>query len=256
MSWMDPDGGADGVVSTLSNRWALVEALADGPRSKADLEASLGVARSTVYKGLRELEGAGVVRATSEGYALTQFGRLARRKHDDYRATVARLCALRSVLDAVPRDADLPLSVVERSRVVVPDRHAPERPLTRFETLADGARRIRTLSPVAIPRFMPDIHDSVAAGDRDIEMVVESGVLDAIDRRYDGFEAALDDGLGVYAAEGSLPFGLALFDDEAVTLTAHATDGSMQGLLLCDCPDVCAWADGVYDRHRRAATEV
>ncbi|WP_255194853.1 helix-turn-helix transcriptional regulator [Halorarius litoreus] len=256
MSWTDPDTSAEGVATALSNRRPLVEALADGPRSKADLEARLGVARSTVYKGLRELETVGVVRVTDEGYALTQFGRLARRKHDDYRATVERLCAVRSVLSAVPADVHLPLSFIERSQVVMPERHAPERPLTTFEAVADEADRLWTLSPVAIPRFMPDIHEDVECGDRDIEIVVEPAALDALMAGYDAFDAAVEAGLRVYESPGSLPFGLTLFDDEAVSLAAYASDGSLRGLLLCTCPDAMDWAEGVYERHRAAAAEV
>lgn len=256
MSWTDPDREPAGVADVVSKRWALVAALADGPRSKSSLEAELGVARSTVYKGLRELEGAGVVRATSDGYALTQFGRLARRKHDDYRAAVTRLCAARSVLEAVPRDVHLPLSIVERSRIVLPERYAPERPLTTFEAVADAADRVRTLSPVAIPRFMPDIHDDVASGTRDIEIVVETDALDVLRAEYDAFDEAVAAGLLVYESPDPIPFGLTLFDDEAVSLAAYAGDGSLRGLLLCDCPDAGEWAEGVYERYRAESAEV
>lgn len=256
MSWAEPDREPAGVAAVLSKRWPLVAALADGPRSKSALEADLGVARSTVYKGLRELEGVGVVRATNDGYALTQFGRLARRKCDDYRATVARLCVVRSVLEAVPREANLPLSFVERSRVVLPDRYAPERPLTTFESVADDADCVRTLSPVAIPRFMPDIHDDVASGDREIEIVVESEALDVLRTEYEAFDEAVDAGLRAYESPGSIPFGLTIFDGEAVSLAAYAGDGSLRGLLLCTCPNAGTWAETLYERYRADAVEV
>jgi predicted transcriptional regulator len=256
MNWVDPDREPAGVTTAVTKRWALVAALADGPRSKAALEADLGVARSTVYKGLRELEGVGVVRPTTDGYALTQFGRLVRRKHDDCRASVHRLCVARSVLEAIPRDVHLPLSLLERSRVVLPERHAPERPLTTFETLSDAADRIRTLSPVAIPRFMPAIHDDVATGTRDIEVVVEADALAVLREAYEPFDAALADGLRVYESCDALPFGLTLFDDEAVALTASAADGSVRGLLCCSYSHAGEWAEGLYERHRAAAAEV
>lgn len=256
MNWADPDREPAGVAAVLSKRWELVAALADGPRSKAALESDLGVARSTVYKGLRELEGVGVVRPTNDGYALTQFGRLVRRKHDDYRASLHRLCTVRSVLEAIPRETHLPLSFLERSTVVLPARHAPERPLTTFEAMAETADSLRSLSPVAIPRFMPDIHDAVTAGTRDIELVIESDALAVLRAEYEPFDEALVDGLQVHESPDPLPFGLTLFDDEAVSLSSYGGDGSLRGLLLCDCPHAGDWAAAVYERYRADAIEV
>jgi len=88
MSWSAPDVSPDGVVAALEKRARLLRMLADGPMDKPALRDALEVSRSTVYKALRELEELGLVHRVDDGYALTQFGRLARRKHDEFRATV------------------------------------------------------------------------------------------------------------------------------------------------------------------------
>ena len=137
MSWVSPDGSAEGLGETLDTRESLLAALAAGAQNKRALREELGVARSTVYKGLRELTELGLVRETADGYALTASGRLAQRMHATYRERLELLADAQSVLASIPADAGVPPAFLEDATVATADRHAPERPLTVFDD--DGA---------------------------------------------------------------------------------------------------------------------
>lgn len=244
-------------VDVLTKRAALLACLADSACEQRDLRDELGVSRSTVYKALRELEEQGLVRECGDGYVLTQFGRLARRRHDAYTARVRRLCAARRVLDALPDDEWFPLALVEHGHLTVADRYAPEQPLLTFEGVAGEADRIRCLAPVALPRYMPRIHERAVADDLTTELVVEPPVLTHLAEAYDEFDEALDtEGVDVRELpDADLRFGLALFDDDTVGVFA-LDEGRVRGLLLSDAPDACVWGETVFDRYRTASDPV
>lgn len=254
MSWVSPDDSPDGVAGALETRAALLAALADGPRDKRTLREELGVARSTVYKGTRELTELGLVRETGDGYALTALGRLARRAHERYRDRLAELAAARPVLADIPGDAAVPPAFVSDATVATADRNAPERPLATFEAAVDDAECVRSLSPAAIPRYMSDLHEAVSAG-QVREIVVEQSAAAALEASYDEFDAALAAGLDVYTLAEPLPFGLTLFDEEAAALTTYEA-GGVSGILLSDAPEAYEWAAGTYERYRERGEEL
>lgn len=257
MSWSAPDASADGVVAALEKRDGLLRLLADGPMDKPALRDALGVSRSTVYKALRELEELGLVHRVGDGYALTQFGRLARRKHDEYRATLGRLCEARDVLAAVPDGCLLPVAFVERGRVVGATRHAPERPLGVYEPVAAESDRLRVVSSVAMPRYLPPAYERVVErGDLAVDLVVADAAFDYL-ASYDRFDDLLAaDSFRAARTDREVPFGLTVFDDHAAGLTAHNDAGSLRGLLLSDAPAAVAWGEQVFQRFREAAEEV
>ncbi|PSQ24103.1 hypothetical protein BRD04_01840 [Halobacteriales archaeon QS_9_67_17] len=248
MSWVSPDGSAEGLGEALDTRGPLLTALAAGVGTKRELRDELGVARSTVYKGLRELTTLGLVRETADGYALTASGRLAEQMHTTYRERLELLADAQSVLASLPADAGVPPAFLEDATVATADRHAPERPLTVFESLADEAKDIRSLSPAAVPRFMSDLHESVAAGAHR-GIVVERPAAEALAAEYDGFDEALASGLAMYAIDEPLPFGLTVFDDEGAALTTY-DDGGVSGLLHSTADGAVAWARGTYESYR------
>lgn len=248
MSWVSPDESADGLADVLETRAPLLAALADGPRDKRDLRDELGVARSTVYKGVRQLVSLGLVRETGGAYELTAYGCLAHEQHRTYREQLGRLAEARSVLEELPASVDLPQTFLADATVVTADRHAPERPLSAFDSMVDGAHLIRSLSPVAIPRYMSDLHDDVRAGD-ERELVVERDAATVLADSYDEFDAALAAGLEVYVLDEPLAFGLTVFDDEGVTLTTY-DEGSVRGILMVETEAAVEWATETYESYR------
>lgn len=248
--------GAESVtelVDVVSRRAPVLGLLADGTREKRELRDRLGVSRSTAYKARRELEEAGLVRTDGDRVELTQFGRLAHRHYDAFVGGFQRVAAARPLLDAVPNDATVPLALVVRGQQVLVERHAPERPLARFEELTEAADRIQCLSPVAMPRYLPRIRERVTADDLALELVLESGAVERLDADED-FRAALEtDCVAVYESETNLPYGLVLLDDAPVAFVAYTEQGTVAGLVVSDDPDACAWAIAAYERYRDAA---
>jgi predicted transcriptional regulator len=242
------------LIDVVARRSSVLGLLADGPLEKRDLREELGVSRSTAYKARRELEEWDLVRTDAGSVELTQFGRLVRRQFDWFVAGVERVSAARSLLAHVPEDVLLPLALVVHGQQVRGERNAPERPLTRFEDLAEQSHHIRCLSPVAMPRYLPRIRRRVAADDLAVELVLETGAVARLDSDPD-FRAALDsEAVSLYESEAQLPYGLVILDDgRAVAFVTYTDQGAVAGLAVSDDPDACGWAMAAYERHREAA---
>lgn len=254
MSWVSPDDSPDGLAGALETRAALLAALADEPRRKRALREELGVARSTVYKGLRELVALGLARETEDGYELTALGRLGSEAHERYRDRLADLSTARSVLADVPADAGVPGAFVADAIVATADRNAPERPIAAFESAVEDADRVRSLSPAALPRYMADLHEDVTTG-KVRELVVERPAAAALEASYDEFDDAIAAGLDVYTIAEPLPFGLTLLDEETAALTTYE-EGGVSGILLSDAPEAYAWADETYEDYRSRGNQL
>jgi predicted transcriptional regulator len=245
-------------VSVVERRGDVLTALAGRPMDQRDLRDAVDVSRSTVYKALRELEAADLVGEGDDGrYHLTQFGRLVRRRHDDYEARRRRLEAAEPVLNALPESLLVPLAFAERGRVYTADRHAPERPFAQMEYISEASDDYRCLSPIAVPRYMEQIHERVEDDGLEIELVVERPAVEPL-RSYARFDAAIaDPRFSLRATDAELPFGLLVTEDIGVAcLFTYGENGSLCGMLVSRDPAAYEWAVDQYDRYTEDATAV
>lgn len=253
-----PDVGVErpAVADLLDKRADLLACLADGARSQRDLREELDRSRSTVYKAVTELAEAGLIAESAEGYELTGVGRLAWRRYDDYQARLDRLVAAEPLLNAIPDDRRVPLSTFEHGRVIVPGRHAPERPLDHLEALAEDVDTLRCFSPAGMPRYFSDIHERVADDDLTAKLVIEDDGIDRVRTTYDRFEAAVDDSaFDVRIATGKLPFAIVVFDEAELGLFAYDA-GTLVGATFCDDDAALTWGERLFDRVHEQATPV
>lgn len=244
------------VADLLRKRTPLLESLADTPKDQRDLRDELGVSRSTVYKALQELAEADIVTDRNGRYELTGFGRFAWQRHDEYLARLSRLDDGRRLLETLPDDRQLPPSLFERGRIIVPGRHAPERPLDRLLTAGERSTHLRVVSPSGMPRFLADLHADVEANERTATIVVEADALSRLRSEYDRFEAAsAADGLGMYRFDGELPFAVVLFDDDEIGLFAY-DGGVLIGAVFTDDDDALTWGERSFERFLERSTEI
>jgi predicted transcriptional regulator len=246
------DGGSEvdveAVADALRKRAPVLELLADGPRDQRDIRDELGVSRSTVYKSLQDLSSLDLVVERDGAYALTGFGRLAWRRHDEYVARLRRLAAGRRLIETLPDDRRFPQTLFERGRIAVPGRHAPERPLDLLSDLGSYADHLRVVSPSGMPRFMPDLHDNATTGEQTATIVVEADAVPRLRSGYERFEEAVAiEGLQLRRIDEQLPYALVVFDREAVGLFGYE-EGVLVGASFSADDDALSWAVGVFER--------
>lgn len=236
------------LAGVLRKRSSLLELLADAPRNQRDLRDELGVSRSTVYKALQELESAGLVAERGSDYALTGFGRLAWQRHDEYIARLHRLDVGRQLIETFPEDRPIPPSVFERGRIIVPGRHAPERPFDRLTEVGTRADRIRVASPSGMPRFLTSLHENVEADEQTATVVVEADAASRLRSEYEQFAAATAaDGLELRRVDGEIPFAVVLFDDDEIGLFGYDA-GVLIGAVFTSDADALRWGERAFER--------
>lgn len=244
------------IADVLRKRAPLLGLLADTPRDQRDLRDELDVSRSTVYKAVQELTDIGLVTERDGAYALTGFGRLAWQRHDEYIARLSRLHAGRRLLETLPEDRPFPPSLFERGRIIVPGRHAPERPLDRLTDVGARTEHLRVVSPSGMPRFLAALHANVDAGEQTATIVVEADALSRLRTEYDRFEAvAAVDGLELRRIDGELPFAIVLFDDDEIGLFGYDT-GVLIGAVFAADEDALAWGERAFDRFVDRSVEI
>ncbi len=252
----EENGDVEAVVDLLRKRASLLELLADAPRDQRDLRDELGVSRSTIYKSLQKLTDAGLVTKRGGRYALTGFGELAWQRHDEYIARLHRLEIARRLIETLPEDRQFPPSLFERGRIIVPGRHAPERPLDRLSDVGSQADHIRVVSPSGMPRFLGDLHENVEADEQTASVVVEGDALSRLRSAYDRFSAAkATEGLEIRRIDREIPFAIVLFDDEEVGLFGYDS-GVLIGAVFTADKDALTWSERVFDRFVDRSTEV
>jgi predicted transcriptional regulator len=250
------DGDIGSLAGVLQKRSALLELLADAPRDQRDLRDELGVSRSTVYKALQELVDVGLVAERGSEYALTGFGRLAWQRHDEYIARLHRLDVGRQLIETFPKDRPVPPSVFERGRIIVPGRHAPERPLDRLSAVGEEVNRIRVASPSGMPRLLADLHESVEADEQTATVVVEPDAVSRLRSEYDRFAAATAaEGLDIRRIDGEIPFAVVLFGDEEIGLFGYDA-GVLIGAVFTSDDDALTWGERAFDRFVDRSVEI
>lgn len=260
MSRMD-DAEAVAFLAASENRVETLAALREGGWTDGRAVAeSVDASRRTVTRTLGALEERGWVASENATgpYRLSALGRVV---FDAYADATERLSAadrLAAFLARVPADAfDLDPAALADADVVVRGENMPFAPMDRVLELRREASEIREVVDVVQADSAAQLRERVEAGELRAEVVVESGVLDAVSEE-DGyaaeFEAALAaDGCSFFVYEGSLPFVFGLLDD-TVVVGVNDGEGLPEAVVVSESPAVREWAAARFESYRERAT--
>lgn len=216
----------------LAKRGPVLEAIEDGNRRRDEIMESVGIAKSTAYKALKELRENELVRENGRRYELTPYGESALEQH---RKTEC-LAENGDIINLLGDDVDPEL--LHDAEVVRPEPGAPMKPVRRMEEVAKGAEKMRGLAPVAMERYVEFTNELLQDG-VNAEFVVERDVFDELSGRYaETFEENLRLGTDVYVTDASIPCGL-LLTESAACFVAYQ-DGSIEGCVADDADNYAA----------------
>lgn len=241
-------GGQADAEEVLEKRSRFLAATTGEPKYPRDLIDELDVSRSTVTRGLRELETLGWVRQTDEGYVTTLAGRLA---HDSYREHASSLDTIQDatgVLADLP--ADLPLSpavLAERATVHLADETGPH---ALAETLVERTRdadRLWATVPAVVDTGLLRAWRSVVERGGTVSLVAAKS---AADRLRDHGSAAVEalrgsDRCRLSVDERERRVGVALLDCDGRTellVAVHDDHGSLAAVVESANPEAVEWA--------------
>jgi len=143
-----------GIISLLTKREPILRSVGADGVGKRELVEQLMVSRSTVDRGIRELETAGLLTRSAEGYRRTLLGELLLAEYDQLAAQTESLLAGQTLLSELSPSFELEPVVFEDATIVTPSQHAPQQPISAFCSLLEEARWTQTVFPAVFPQVL------------------------------------------------------------------------------------------------------
>jgi predicted transcriptional regulator len=238
------------LTELLRRRHRLLRALAEEPRPRHVLVDLVDDSKSTVYKGLTQLEEAGLIERGEAGFSPTLYGVLALARYD----ALAGTAAFGDLLDGLSGDAVDPAALVG-AEVVRPDETDAERHLDALWRVLDDARSVRGVAPVVSPGYVERFRAYVDGG-LEAELVLPMAVVDSL-RADPDVLADVAARATLYETEWTVPFGLLVTDGDDPQVVVELRDGPLvTGLVTNDTPAALAWAESTFERFRADAARV
>lgn len=137
------------VIRVLAKRESILQSLNDQPKSKGELDTALGCSRSTITRGLTELEKHGLVRQTRRGYALTIAGRTAVTLYNRKRSILESVSTHSSLLNtrSKPDNSALEPLFLYDTETIVASRESPKAPVEEIKDRIMDSERLTLCLP-------------------------------------------------------------------------------------------------------------
>jgi predicted transcriptional regulator len=229
-------------------RIRLLATLNDSRADARTLVDELDVPHSTVQRNLNKLEDRGWIDATvNRRYYTTPVGEMVLDSLDGLLGTVQSMDGLAAFVDCVPFDQfEFDLDRLAEADCVVADADTPAAPLNEFVELLANSTGFTLVTPHWNPAYSDIIERQLAEGNDVTLITAESQRSLLTGSGIASIEGALDDeNLSVTFAEETLPFGLAIVDQQ-VGLVGYR-DGALRVLVESADPAIATWTDQFLD---------
>ena len=243
----------------LARRHRLLARLAEGRADKPTLVSDLPVARSTVDRGIRDLEEVGCVERVDGGFRASAAGRAALDAFEEYVDATDGVVEAACLLAHLPPDVSLPPRVLADADVQTAEDHAPEQVVAPIADSARNADRVQATAPVLYSRYLDNLVVVVESG-VEFEAVVARPVVETA-RDFDPDKVErLDrsDNYDSYITETDLPYAVMITEsaDEAAMALVVYDGGAPRGVLVNDTDPAVEWAREHYRAVRAEAEPV
>lgn len=242
------EGGEAGreLLGVLLARQRFVECLDERPSTKPELVTDCEVSRSTVDRGIAELEDAGLVRRHRGRYELTLFGEIVAREFGTLFDRMSAFAAVGDLLAALPGDVGLDATLFEQATV---RRGGGMGITTALETFA-GASEVRIVDPPLPLLHMGLVQDCEQLRGVNQTVLIRGELLAAlathIPDRLVAFERA---GNRLQELDDTLPFAFALVERPTGRELCLLLGSGEAGLAVVTTTDSAAieWGERLYD---------
>ena len=246
-------------LAVVGRRADLLGALDGRAVRKPELEAELDVSRSTIDRGIRELEQRALVERTDGGYQRTLAGTLALEEYDRLRERVEGLARGGELLAALDRNADLDSAMLADATIVERERTSPYRPVEELYDVVDAATEVRAFDLTVHPQQVGTYRRNVENG-METELVFTAEVIERLVADHGpAFEETVETNrVGLWQAPEELPYGLVVAEtpDGPVAVVVIYSDQGVVGYIRNDDPEAVAWARRRFERERERATRL
>ncbi|WP_224336326.1 helix-turn-helix transcriptional regulator [Haloprofundus halobius] len=259
MRYCGTEGALDDVefLARSEHRVAALDAISEGPMSRADIKSATEASSSTVGRALRAFEERNWIRRNGDLYEATQLGEYVAAAMGDLLERFETERKLRGAWQWLPDEASgFTLDMVAAATVTVADADAPYRPVNRFVSLLRETDRFRFAGyDVALLEPCKDELRRRIVDEMRTEIIDPPTVAAYIFSTYrDHCSVSLDSGnLSVRLHDDLPPYGVSLFDDRIAISCCDEDCGIVRVLLDTDAPEARQWAEATFESYRREA---
>lgn len=243
------------LVLVAIRRADALEAFQAGALRRADLEAAIGVSRTTAHRVIRTLSEQSLVRRIEGGYVLTPLGEVVAEEVAAASTKVQTARRLQPFLEAFAESQfDIDVARFADATVTESGPGDPYAPLARFMELLQASESLRGFDTTSIaPIFVDEIREAILDG-MQASVIYHPPVVDQIADAYpESLRDALDSGRLELFTNPDLPLGLVLFDDR-IGLGAYDDEtGMLTTFVDTDDPAAIRWGTSVYEYYRASS---
>ncbi len=240
-----------------AHRVAALEALAERPLRRAQLQERTGASSSTISRLLREFETRHWVMRDGPQYEATELGQFVATGLAELLTRIETERNLRHVWAWLPTDGDgITLEMVADAVVTTAEASDPYAPLHRFESLLAATDRFRFVgSDLALLEPCRDLFRERILEGMSAEIIDPPQVVRYIRSTYpDHCAGAVEsDSLTILVHDTPPPYGVSLFDERIGISCHHPETGTIQAFLDTGSADARRWAERTYTSYRREA---
>jgi len=243
-------------LSDSAHRIVTIEALAEGPRSRAALREATGASSATVSRLLGSFEDRGWVSREGPEYALTRLGEFVAREFTRFHDSMRTARDLRALLPWMPiEEMGIDIADLTDASITQPTDDNPMAVVSRYRELER-----RSVHSKSVAYFFPEPcvdarHGAILGGTQTFEAVltpsVVDGALSTCPARFEEIVAA--DRATLFVYDGDLPHLVSINDGVACYIVMDGQNGSV-GIIESDDPNFLAWVEETFDAYREEST--
>ncbi|WP_312910765.1 helix-turn-helix transcriptional regulator [Natronosalvus caseinilyticus] len=244
-------------LARSSHRVAVLTAISERPRTRAELCEVTGASASTISRTLRALEERRWIARTGHHYEATPLGAYVSEGVADLLERLETERKLRDVWDWLPvDDADVPIEELADAVVTPATVEDPYRPVSRFVSLLEEADTFRFVGfELGLLEPCKDELCGRIIDGMDATVIDPPSVATYIRSSYPDLSTrTLESGnLTVLLHDDPPSYGLSLFDRRVGLCIYMPETGTLRSLIDTDAPAVRSWAEWTFERHRHEA---
>lgn len=213
------------VLSTLIQRESVLYAVDVTGCDKREVTDAVPASRSTVDRSIRELEDAGLVARSANGYRRTLLGELLLSEYYRFKAQTAELLSAGDVFADLPPQADIGTPMLDDATIVTATQATPHQPVSSLCSLFSEGSDIRVLCPAMFPQLINAVA-TATNGLSEAELVLTEPVVSSlVDSYAETLTALREAGTDLKLLEATPQYGF---------VVAEQPTGSTAGLLITD----------------------
>lgn len=226
----------------------MLSVLSNSSYNRRDLLEEVTCAESTLDRGLRQLEDAGLIQYRDGQWELTKLGYCTYRQYKMYTEGLNDIVEAAPMLLSLSPDTPLSEKFLRCSESFEAEPNAPDLVLSHLFKSVEQARQIRGLVPKVLFNAINPFYETATTGaNYEIELVFERDVYDSVYSHYsDELQRVLQDPQ-ISLLRGSVPFSFGLWiADNAKAGVIIYTDCGVRGLIVNDTTEALKWAESTY----------